>query len=132
MKYQEYIDAVADRADVTFEEAELLSYATLQTLGERISAGEARDLAAQLPKGLQEAMSKPEELAEPFGLGEFIRRVSIRAGVDPVLAGDAVRATLTTLREAVTDGEFDDILAQLPKEYRAVIEPAPVAMGEQM
>jgi uncharacterized protein (DUF2267 family) len=55
---------------------------------------------------------------------EFVRRVSERAGVDAVLALEGVRAVFTTLREAVTGGEFDDVMSQLPKEFLEVVEPA--------
>jgi uncharacterized protein (DUF2267 family) len=32
-------------------------------------------------------------------------------------------ATLATVREAVTPGEFDDVTAQLPQEYRELVGP---------
>jgi uncharacterized protein (DUF2267 family) len=32
-------------------------------------------------------------------------------------------ATMTTVREAVTPGEFDDITSQLPQDYRELVGP---------
>jgi uncharacterized protein (DUF2267 family) len=125
MLYDQFIQAVASRAGVSPEQATVLTHATLQTLADRISGGEANDLADQLPEGLDEHLRKPptREFAEPFGLGQFVERVMVRAGVDGVLANTGVRAVLTTLREAVTGDEFDDMVAQLPKEFREMIEP---------
>ena len=56
-----------------------LIQATLQTLAERISGGEARDLAAQLPKPMKEWITPAHEPAQSFGVDDFTRRVSHRA-----------------------------------------------------
>ena len=50
MDYDNFIAKVAERAGTPRGEAEALARATLQTLAERITGGEAQDLAAQLPK----------------------------------------------------------------------------------
>jgi uncharacterized protein (DUF2267 family) len=122
MTYDEFIQAVEERAGVPRERAEAITRATLEALGERLTGGEARDLASQLPKPLQEPL-RPRNGAEPFGLEELIRRVSDRTGVRQPEAADAVRAVLTTVREGVTGGEFDDVMQQLPDEFWQVIEP---------
>ena len=82
MTDEEFINAVARRAGVSTQQAESLARATLSTLADRLSAGEADDVASQLPKGLKEAMYPSTPKAEPFDLEEFIDRVSSRAGVD--------------------------------------------------
>jgi uncharacterized protein (DUF2267 family) len=123
--YEDFIDAVARRAAVSNEQATTITHATLETLADRISGGEADDLADQLPDQLGDHLRKPptREFAESFGLGEFVQRVSARTGADGVLASVGVRAVLTTLREAVAGDEFEDMVAQLPKEFGEVIEP---------
>ena len=124
MKNREFIATVAERArDIPKDEAEAVSRATLQTLGERITGGEARDLAAQLPKELQPHLESAPEPPEPFGLDEFIRRVSERAGVSRDDARDGVYAVVQTLQDAVTFGEFEDVMSQLPKEFGALAKP---------
>jgi uncharacterized protein (DUF2267 family) len=129
--YDDFIDAVARRAGVSTEQATAITHATLETLADRISGGEANDLADQLPGGLEDHLRKPptREFAESFGLGEFMQRVSARAGVDGPLASAGVRAVLTTLREAVAGDEFEDMLAQLPKEFGEVVEPVAARAG---
>jgi uncharacterized protein (DUF2267 family) len=121
VKYDELIEKVSERAGVPPDQAKVLTTATLQTLAERITGGEARDLAAQLPKAMQEPLRKTGEAAEAFSLDEFIRRVAERAGLQVTEARDGVRPVFTTSREAVSGGEFRDVLAQLPKEYRELV-----------
>jgi uncharacterized protein (DUF2267 family) len=128
MKYAQFIERVAGQAQVTLGQAEALTTATLQTLAERISGGEARDLAAQLPKELQGPLDKKREPAEAFDVNEFIRRVSTRAGTDLDTAGRGARSVFQTLNAAVTTGEFEDVLSQLPKQFRELI-PAVARQG---
>jgi uncharacterized protein (DUF2267 family) len=123
MKYDEFIDAVAIRAGVSPDDAEVLSYATLQTLAERLTGGEADDLGSQLPVGLQDALHKDFEQAEDFGLDEFIRRVGLNAGTDTSLAWQGVRGVMT-MQDAVSGGEFDDMMAQLPNDFAKVMQPS--------
>jgi uncharacterized protein (DUF2267 family) len=117
MKYDEFIALVAERTGLFEGEAVALTHATLATLSERISGGEARDLAAQLPGPMQDDLVPTNEQAESFSFDEFVRRVAERCRRDPVTSRSAVEAVLTTLREAVTPGEFGDVLSQLPKDF---------------
>lgn len=125
MQYDEFITKVAHEAAVPREEADALTAATLRTLAERISGGEAEDLAAQLPKELKGYLARPGEEAEPFGLDEFVRRVAERAGTDSDQAFAHVGAVFATLREAVAAGELDDVAAQLPEELRGLMGVQP-------
>ncbi|MEH1017552.1 DUF2267 domain-containing protein [Micromonospora sp. CPCC 206060] len=126
MNYDTFIDQVARRTHVASAQAVDLTRGTLATLAERLTGGEALDLAAQLPPPLQ-AIVRPlpaAEAADRFDAAEFIRRVAARAGVDEQLARNGVRAVFTTVREAVTGGEFDEVMAQMPRDYREMVEPA--------
>ena len=60
--------------------------------------------------------------AERFGLNEFIRRVSERAGVPPEEARPAVRAAFSTLQLAVPDDEFREMMSQLPAEFSELVK----------
>jgi uncharacterized protein (DUF2267 family) len=121
MKHDEFLTKVGQRADVSLETAESLTAATLRTLAERISGGEARDLAAQLHSALKPYLSSAPEPAESFGAEEFVRRVAERAGVDEDKARAGIQAVFSTVREAVTGGEIDDIRAQLSRDYDQLI-----------
>jgi uncharacterized protein (DUF2267 family) len=121
--YDGFVRAVTARAGISRPEAAVLTRATLQTLGERLTGGEAADLAAQLPKELKEWLAgSAKPTAEAFRLDEFIRRVSERANVPPGEARDGTRAVFLTLRDAVTGGEFRDMMSQLPKEFAELAE----------
>lgn len=122
MKYAQLVEKVAERMGGTsLGQAESLTQATLLTLADRITGGEARDLAAQLPKELKPFLDKKQESAEGFDLNEFIRRVGLRAGVDRDTAHRGVEAVFQTLDAAVSTGEFQDIMAQLPKEFQNLV-----------
>ncbi|MET8307312.1 DUF2267 domain-containing protein [Micromonospora sp. NPDC005173] len=135
MEYQDFINAVATRAKVSTDQAATLSRATLETLADRISAGQAENLAYQLPGGLDDPLRNPPprrgEHAKSFGLDEFVRRVADHPAIDRALAAAGVGAVLTTLREAVSRDQFEDALAQLPKEFRQVIEPVGAGGGQR-
>jgi uncharacterized protein (DUF2267 family) len=122
MNHEQFVSSVAERAGVDPEQAEALTRAVLATLAERITGGEARDLAAQLPVPLQNPLLSADEEAEAFSLDEFIRRTAQRAGTDRDTAGIGVAAVMTTLRESISSGEFDDVMSQLPQEFRGVAE----------
>ena len=123
MDYATFTRTAAQRAGVPEETAERLEHATLRTLADRISGGEAQDLAAQLPARLQDDLRAPREDAEAFGVDEFVRRVAERGDIDASQARTGAAAVLITVREAVTPGEFDDVLSQLPQEYRELVGP---------
>jgi uncharacterized protein (DUF2267 family) len=123
MDYPTFIKKEAEKAGLPKDQAESVAHATLRTLADRITGGEADDLAAQLPQPLKADLLKDQKDAEPFDVDEFVRRVSERAQVDENTARTGATAVLDTVREAVTPGEFDDVTAQLPKEYRELVGP---------
>lgn len=131
MNCSEFVDSVARRSGIPPSQAEILTRATLQTLAERLTAGEARDLGEQLPRELRDDLCQAQGGAEPFGLAEFIQRVSTRAGVDATLADRSVPAVFKAICKEVTSDEFDDMLAQLPEEFRDVREPVGARAGAQ-
>jgi len=124
VQFDEFIEAVAERADTSRGEAQALVRATLRTLAERISGGEAEDLRAQLPRELKGDLASPEENAQGFDVDEFVRRVAERTGLDATDARARVAAVLSVLRDAVSPGEFDDVLSQLGREFAELIEAA--------
>ena len=125
MKYDELISHVSDLAGLDRSEAERAAHATLATLAERITEGEATDLAAQLPQNLQPALEGTTESGEPFGIDEFFRRVAEREDVSAGAAEEHARAVLVTVSQAVTGGEIEHVLSQLPEEYRELFaEPS--------
>jgi uncharacterized protein (DUF2267 family) len=126
MRYATFMTTVEQVAGIAREEAERAVRATLETLAERITRGEADDIAAFLPKELRPLLTSAPEPAEGFGLDEFLRRVAQRAGVDAETAREYARAVFTALGVAVAPGEVADMVAQLPKDYMPLLRAAGV------
>jgi uncharacterized protein (DUF2267 family) len=125
VNYMEYIRRVEDRAGggLDQEGAELAIRATLATLAERISAKEASDLAAQLPKEFKPALRRRGAGPGTFDIDEFVRRVADREELTPSEAFDHVRAVTNVLAEAVTGHELEDVRATLPDEFATLFQP---------
>jgi uncharacterized protein (DUF2267 family) len=119
MQYQEFLDRVSEMTkDAVPADPERATSATLQTLKERITGGEADDLASQLPAGIKEYLSEERsEEAESFSLPQFYERVASREDRNVGEATYHARSVVGVLRQATSGGELEDIKAQLPKEY---------------
>ena len=122
MNYETFETKVAQRAGVPADRARALIRATLLTLGERLTRGEAHDLASQLPEPAKEWLASPTPEAERFGVDEFINRVATRAGATREEAEAGVRAVFSVLRLAVTTGEWRDAMSQLPKDFEELVK----------
>jgi uncharacterized protein (DUF2267 family) len=120
-----FFEKVAARADVPPETAQSLTEATLRTLADRISGGEAAHLADRVADQLRPFLAKGTEEPEAFAYDEFLRRVADRANVERGVAERGVRAVLQTLHRVVGHKEFEDAMAQLPAELQALVQPVP-------
>ncbi len=123
MEHKEFVQTVAERANLSREAAADLTRVTMETLGDRLSAGEARHLAAELPDFLRESFPVKDR-SRQFGLHDFVLRVGKRTGLTVREATDGVRAVLTTLRETVSADGFGQVMSQLPAEFQEMVEPA--------
>src|SRR6266699_5587893 len=124
MKYDEFISQVQRRADLASrEEAERATRATMETLGERLAGGEAKDLAAQLPPEIAQYLEQAYTgIREKFSLDEFFWRVSQREGVDLTESTFHARVVIALLSEVVTLGEIENIKSQLPKDFAKLFD----------
>src|SRR3954467_2972552 len=95
--YDGFISTVAERADAPPQEAERAACATLETLAERLTAGETEDIAERLPAQLRSCL-KGAGPFEAFHADEFLRRVAERAGLDHSRTERDVRAVFVALR----------------------------------
>ena len=132
MQYASFLTVVEQVGGLTPEEAERAIQATLETLSERITGGEARDIAEFLPKGMRGFLTDTREEAERFGLEEFYRRVAEREGVDPGTAAAHARAVFVALGVAVAPGELRDMAAQLPNDFEPLLQAAGVGRRRAM
>jgi uncharacterized protein (DUF2267 family) len=122
-EYEQFIKTIQHRAEASREEAERAAGVTLATLAERLSAGEARDIAEQLPRDLGSWLADADG-AEPFHADEFLRRIAQREGVDLDTAERHARAVFTALGRAVKHQELEDMATELPKDFEPLIADA--------
>ncbi|GAB2768785.1 DUF2267 domain-containing protein [Streptomyces bullii] len=122
MRHDEFLAQVRERGEYNDqEEAQEIITAVLQVLSQRITPAEAADLAAQLPEPLRAPLTGDgERQTESFGVEEFLRRVAERVGARPRTAEWDASAVLSTLADAVSGGELNQILSQLPSGYAAL------------
>ncbi|HEV8685976.1 MAG TPA: DUF2267 domain-containing protein [Gaiellaceae bacterium] len=83
---------------------------------ERNEEAEADDLLSQLPAPLKESVVVRPEVVR-MTANEFIDYVAEELEISPEEARTRAGAVLETIREAVTPGEFHDVLVQLPSGF---------------
>jgi uncharacterized protein (DUF2267 family) len=121
VKYGQMVKAVKQRADLADrDDAERTLWFVVQTLCDRLIGGEADDLLSQLPEPLKSEILVIQR-ADPMNPDEFVQRVAEELDVHENAARDRVRAVFATLHEAVTEGEWDEVVGQLDKKYASLI-----------
>jgi uncharacterized protein (DUF2267 family) len=123
VQYAEFIDTVEGEAGLPEPDADRAVRATLETLAERLSDGEAHDLAEQLPPELRPLMDHAGR-AQPFDLHEFLRRVAEREGTEEQTAKEHARAVFRALGATVSREELHDMASELPKDFGELVEAA--------
>jgi putative intracellular protease/amidase/uncharacterized protein (DUF2267 family) len=129
--HEAFARAVGEAADLEGDAVERAIEATLVTLGERISEGEARDLARHLPDSLTRLIVQRGP-AQGFGADEFFRRVAEREGTDAEAAERHARAVVAALARREGRKELHDMISQLPHELRErLLAPAEAAAARR-
>jgi uncharacterized protein (DUF2267 family) len=129
--YDAFIAVVRQWVHVDEMVAERATRAVLQTLAERLSKGDALQLAAQLPAELLEPLYTNEG-PEKLDVDEFVRRIADREHVDLGTAEAHARAVFVGLRRAVTEAEFKRLLAALPEDIQPLATNAPVMPADEI
>jgi uncharacterized protein (DUF2267 family) len=119
--YRMVMDAAPDRGR---EGAKRATAAVFHALRDRLTATEGDQLAAQLSRPLQSVWdSGPRAGRRPLKMRrtEFYERVMEEAGLSSLKeARWMTLAVFGALKEALTPGEAEDVLAQLPKDLKEV------------
>lgn len=129
MNDDELLEEIASHGPLeSTDDAREAVVAVLEPLGERITEGQAEDLAATLPdvaagplRDAQDGGAQPAE-AEAFSTRDFLERVANGADVDAEPLPLA-RAVLAGVREAADDAELERTRDQLPGQFDYVFEP---------
>lgn len=92
--------------------------AVLGVLGERITRGEAQDLAAYFAAEEESwLLESATPDAEDFSYDEFVRRVADREGVRDRVARKHIEAVMSAIEGSAGREEAHDIMNQLPPEF---------------
>jgi uncharacterized protein (DUF2267 family) len=126
-KTNSWVADVARELDTDdYNEAWRALRAYLQVLRDRLTVDEAAQFAAQLPNLLRgvfyEGFDPGHQPVKIRNREEFLERFTERARPITVDPGQAVAGITRALRRHITEGEIDDVLAQLPTEIRALLE----------
>ncbi|HEX7126889.1 MAG TPA: DUF2267 domain-containing protein [Thermodesulfobacteriota bacterium] len=123
--FQRIIDATGR---VPPEVVERATAAVFHTLRDRLTPEEADQLAAQLPgelKAMWHAGERPNRTPEKMHLIEFLERVRRGAGLrSPREARWMTLMVFGALKDRISPGEADDVLAQLPRDLKDLWEEA--------
>jgi uncharacterized protein (DUF2267 family) len=122
MDYHDFIGEVQHRTDIgKMGDAVQNTRAVLTTIGERIQADEAKDLAGPLPKEIDRYLTEAES-GQRFEFTEFIERVAERADVDQADAKLYAQAVAALVADVVPAGEVSDLQGDLPADYEELFE----------
>lgn len=98
------------------EQTRMVIGTVLSVLGSADLGGEAKNLAAQLPKGFAELLGEKPGQGEQFGAEEFITGIQQRLEITGEQAEVAARAVLSSVTDAVSEGERASFVNALPKD----------------
>jgi len=102
--------------------------AVLRTLRDRLTPGEARQAAAQLPREIKAIWAAGETSSrKPVKLHrrDFYERVKVDAGLKSIREARFLTiAVFAALKEQLSPGEAEDVEAQLPRDLKEVWEDA--------
>lgn len=118
--YKQFLKDLCSVGDMNEEDAERSAVSVLCALEQRIMRNEAEDMEAQLPFKLQQLLHRCEihegEVPKRFGREEFIQMVAADLKAEPEQAEAIARAVFTTVRNQISEGEAEDVAAQLPPD----------------
>lgn len=134
MTYDEFIGQVQHHARLSSRaDAERATRAFLETLAQRLAGGEPKHLASQLPPELGRYLLEPTAGAGArFGPQDLYDLVAMREGVDLAEAAYHARAVATVLRDAVSPGAWQNMLAQLPPDLDKLLESGSEGQAPQL
>lgn len=117
MNYNDFVGQVQHRLELpeTGRTVRVIR-AVLTTLGERLQAGEATDLAAPLPMEIDYYLESAES-GQRFDYDEFLDRVTDRAKVERADAAYYAQVVVKLVAEVVPAGEIEQVRSQLPDDY---------------
>jgi uncharacterized protein (DUF2267 family) len=123
MQFDDFINQVQEQTKLsTREEAITVTRAVLETLGERLDRKVRNGVVAQLPDELKDFLLARSDNTDRYELTEFYNRIGVRADLKYQEAAERTWQVFLVLRQAIPEGEIQDILEDLPSEYEELFE----------
>ena len=127
-KTNEWVKAMAAELGIDDrEDAWRLLRADLQVLRDELTVDEAAQLSAQLPMVLRgafwEGFDPGHQPAKLRRREDFLARYAERANLNDLSEAErAAGAATRVMSNRITEGELNDVFAQLPSEVRQVVQ----------
>jgi uncharacterized protein (DUF2267 family) len=118
----EFVARVAERTGVDPDAARRYVHATFLALSRAVRADAWEIVASELPADYDPLLTGTRRSGVPMRIEEFLQWVGDRGGFDRETALHATEAVLETLGERIAGGEVDDLVKELPPEFRPVLE----------
>lgn len=119
--YASFLKELCEIGSMAPEFAEQAAISVLCALEQRLIPDEAKQLEAQLPLKLQNLLGRCErhEGIAPVKMdrAQFLEMVGRDLNMQPDEVESIVRAVFLTVRKRVSEGEIEDVIHQLPKEF---------------
>jgi uncharacterized protein (DUF2267 family) len=117
-----FVARVAERTEADQDTARRYVHAALLALSRAVTADAWEDVVRELPADFGPLLEGTRPSGIPMPLDEFLQWVVDRAGIDRDTALRATEAVLETLGERIAGGEVDDLVKELPPEFRPVLD----------
>ncbi|WP_158059406.1 DUF2267 domain-containing protein [Halorussus halophilus] len=118
MQYKDFMGQIQSRLELPeLGRAVRATRAVLTTLGERLQAGEAQDLAGSLPMEVDYYLTSADS-GQRFDYDEFVDRVAERANVNKSDAAYYGKVVVGLVSELISRGEVEDVRGQLTDDYQ--------------
>ncbi len=111
------------------QEADQATRVVLLALADTLSPKEAHDMASQLPKEYRDLvmgrLGEPGHTPQKMSWQSLVGRVQSELDLEkPEQAEHVTRSVFTALKEAISPGEIEDILPELPLELQETVRTA--------
>lgn len=120
MGFREMIKKVQVYSGFSDAESQEALELMVETLAERLTDGERKDFASQLPHELKEIALATQPIPKNYKkdiIGEFMEA----EGIEESRAKKQVFSAWRTLKETISEGEIKDIKSQLPNSITAML-----------
>lgn len=120
MKYRELVKKVQDKSGFSDSEAENALRLIVNKLATRLTPGERKDFASQLPAELQD-LALPAGEVQKFSADDMVQELSELQDINKNHAKKQILAVWEALKATITPGQISDIRNQLPRDLTAMM-----------